>query len=266
MSGYLKYFKTELVMGLQYKAAAISGLCTQFFWGILYCLLYEAFYSYANIDSISFKELICYVWLMQSFLAIIFIRVNNNDILNSIKNGTVAYELCRPYKIYYWWYIKILSKRYASVMLRSFPILIFAFLLPEPFRLNLPISLSSGILFIVSLLLGSLIVVGLSMIIHSITFFTLESKGISSIVCTISELLSGVAIPVPLLPNIIIKLTYYLPFRLIGDTPFRIYSGNIGINEAISTIFLQIIWVILLIFIGRIIINKALKKVCIQGG
>ena len=266
MKQYLSYFKLQLLTGLQYRTAALAGISTQFFWGFLYCMVYQAFYSHTSIDSMSFKELISYVWLNQALFSLVVLRMKDNEVLESIRNGTVAYELCRPYKLYYWWYIKILSKRYASVMLRSFPILIFAFLLPEPFRLDVPISVSSGILFIVSLLLGSLIVVGLSMIIHSISFFTLESKGISSIVCTISELLSGVAIPVPLLPNILIKLTYYLPFRLIGDTPFRIYSGNIGINEAISTIFLQVIWIILLIIIGRIIISKALKKVCIQGG
>ncbi len=266
MSGYLKYFKTEIAMGLQYQASAISGLCTQLFWGILYCLLYQAFYSYANIESISFKELICYVWLGQAFLSLMYLRINSSDILNSIKNGTVAYELCRPYDLYYWWYVKLLSKRLAAASLRALPIIIIGFILPEPYNLSLPISFMAFILFVVSLVLGLLVVIGLSMIIHSISFFTLESKGITSIFCTISELLSGIALPVPLLPAIIIKLTYYLPFRLMGDTPFRIYSGNIGISEATFTIILQIIWVIILIIIGRLVMKKALKKVCIQGG
>lgn len=266
MSGYLKYFKTELIMGLQYKVAAISGLCTQFFWGILYCLLYEAFYSHASIDAISFKEMICYVWLMQSFLSLIYLRVNDTEILENIKSGTVAYELCRPYSIYYWWYIRILSKKYAAVALRCLPVIIFAFLLPEPYRLALPLSLEAFVLFIISLILGSFVVVGLSMIIHSISFFTLESKGITSIVCSIGEILSGFAIPIPLLPNFLINITKYMPFRLIGDTPFRIYSGNINVIEAKELIILQIVWIILLVIIGNLLIKKALKKVCIQGG
>jgi len=266
MIGYLKYFKTELVMGLQYRTAAISGLCTQFFWGILYCLLYEAFYSYVNLDSISYKELICYVWLMQSFLLLINIRVNDSEILDSIKSGTVAYELCRPYNIYYWWYVKIISKKYAAITLRALPILILSFFLPEPFKMIFPPSLEAFILFIISLILGSFVVTALSMIIHSISFFTLESKGISSIICSISELLSGFALPIPLLPSILIRITNLLPFKLIGDTPFRIYSGNIGIMEARQTILLQIIWIIILIIIGQLIMNKVLKKVCLQGG
>lgn len=266
MSGYIKYLKTELIMGLQYKAAAISGLCTQIFWGILYCLLYEAFYSHANIDSISFKEIICYVWLMQAFFSLIYIRVNDAEILEKIKSGTVAYELCRPYSLYFWWYVKLLSKKYAAVALRCLPVLVISVLLPKPYRLILPISLEAFILFIISLILGSFVVVGICMIIHSITFFTLESKGITSIVCSIGELLSGFAIPVPLLPTILISITKYMPFRLIGDASFRIYSGNIGIIEAKEIIILQIVWIVVLIVIGNLLIKKALKKVCIQGG
>ena len=58
----------------------------------------------------------------------------------------------------------------------------------------------------------------------------------------------------------------YLPFRLIGDLPFRIYSGNIDTIYALKSIGLQIIWIIALTILGHLIMKKALKKVCIQGG
>lgn len=266
MSGYLKYFKTEIVMGFQYKAAAISGFFTQVFWGILYCLLYQAFYSYIVIDSISYKELINYVWLMQSFLVLLNIRASNGSLLKSIKDGTVAYELCRPYDLYNWWYIKIISIKYSGLILRGIPIILLSILLPAPFTLTLPVSLEAFILFIISLFIGSLLIVSVVMIMYSITFYTLDNKGISSIICSISDLLSGIGIPVPLLPSIIVTLTYFLPFRLMSDAPFRIYSGNIGIIEARYTIMLQIIWLIILIILGKILIKRALKKICIQGG
>ena len=52
MRAYLSYFKAELIVGLQYKTAALAGLSTQFFWGILYALVYTAFYEYTSVDSI----------------------------------------------------------------------------------------------------------------------------------------------------------------------------------------------------------------------
>jgi len=266
MIGYLSYFKTRLVAGLQYKVAAIAGISTQVFWGLLYCFLYQAFYSKASISDISFKEIITYVWLNQSFIALIYINVKDVDILTSIVDGTVAYELVRPYHLYNWWYIKLLAGKISSCLLRFIPILLLGFLLPSPFNLSLPYSILSFCLFFISLLLGTLLLCGILMIIHSIAFYTINYKGIFSISCQLMALVSGFVIPVPLLPDIIKKITYYMPFRLIGDLPFRIYSGNINTTIALQDITLQLIWIVIIIIIGFSLMSRALKKVFIQGG
>lgn len=208
----------------------------------------------------------CYVWLNQAFFYLILIAIKDEQILEQIKNGTVAYELCRPYDLYWWWYLKHLSKRYAGVLLRCFPVIILALFLPKPYNLSPPISIKAFILFIIALFLGSLLITSICMIINIITFFTYNDKGISSIIYTIGGLLSGIDIPLPLLPVTLLALTEYLPFRLISDLSQRVYSGNISITYGINSIILQIIWIIILVIIGRLLMKKALSKVSIQGG
>ena len=266
MTGYLSYFKLQIITGLQYKVAAIAGLCTQFFWGFLYVMIYQAFYSHADNSTINFTELVTYVWLNQAFFALIYIRMKDSDILNSIKTGTVAYELCRPYDLYNWWYIKMIAKKYASLFLRFLPIILVSFLLPKPYALTLPKSPLSFTLFLITLVLGSLVLTAILMIIQSITFFTYNEGGISQILFLIAELLAGAFLPLPLMPDIIQKISYCLPFRLVGDLPFRVYSGNININDALINIGFQLFWIFMLIVIGKCIMKYALKKVVIQGG
>ena len=186
--------------------------------------------------------------------------------MKSIKNGTEAYELCRPYNLYNWWYIKCLSNKYSAVALRFLPIIILGLLLPEPFKLGLPDSMLSFILFIISLILGSFVLSAITMIIQSIAFFTNEGKGISDIIYILADLFSGLLFPLPLMPKLVQNIGKYLPFRLIGDFPFRIYSGNFSISYALNAIMLQFVWIIILISIGQIVMKIALKKVCIQGG
>lgn len=266
MKAYLSYLKTEIIAGFQYKASALAGLATQFFWGIILAMIYKAFYSHTTIESINFQELICYVWLGQAFFSIIYININDNEITTEILNGTVAYELCKPYNLFWWWFIKLLAKRYSAVILRFFPVIVFSLLLPKPYNLTLPITLLAFILFIISMILGSVIVSMLNVLIRLITFFTMQEKGLTSIICRIGDLLAGMILPLPLLPEIFLKISEYLPFRLVGDLPFRIYSGNIATNYALKSIMLQVIWIILLIIIGMSLMKKALKKACIQGG
>ncbi len=99
-----------------------------------------------------------------------------------------------------------------------------------------------------------------------ISFFTYHDKGITSLICIIGGLLSGIDIPLPLMPEKLLIITEYLPFRLIGDLSSRLYSGNIGISYGLKSILLQIIWIIILIVIGKKVMKHALKKVSVQGG
>ena len=266
MRGYLSYFKAEIKAGLQYKTAALSGLTTQFFWGIIFALVYTSFYKHTEIEAINLSQLMDYVWLNQAFYTLIYLAIKDEDIMSSIKDGTVAYELLRPYDLYTWWYIKLIARRYALVLLRCIPIIIFALVLPEPYNLSLPLSFGSFLMFLFTLLLGTFLVTGVNMIVNSLAFFTNENKGISSVIYTLADLFEGGQIPLPLLSGVILVIASVTPFRFIEDLPFRLYSGHIDIMTGIKEVGIELIWILVFFIIGKLIIKKALNKVSIQGG
>ncbi len=266
MKLYLNYFKLRIETFLQYRSAAIAGLTTQFFWGLMMIFIYMALYQNADNVSMNLEQVIAYTWLHQAFYAFLAVRVMDSEIRDSIRSGNVAYEIIRPYNLYYWWYIKCVAKRIASGMLRVMPVIIVALLLPAPYGLPLPATFANFILFIISLFLGVLVVVGISMLVHTLGFYTYNEAGISSMLNSVMEFLAGELVPVALLPMFIQKGTYYLPFRLVCDLPFRLYSNNINITEGILGIGLQVGWILILIVIGNFIVKNALKKVFVQGG
>ena len=126
--------------------------------------------------------------------------------------------------------------------------------------------LSYILAIIISLIFGIFLVAALNLLVYTIAFYTYNSDGIGSILNVFIELLAGGLVPVVMLPLFIQKSTYYLPFRLISDLPFRTYSGNILALDALEGVVLQIIWLIILLFIGNLVVKKSLKKVFIQGG
>ena len=266
MKFYLHYFKLRIVTFLQYRSAAIAGLTTQFFWGIMMIFIYMALYQNADSVNMNLEAVISYTWLHQAFYAFLAVRIMDNEIRESIRSGNVAYEILRPYNLYYFWYIKCVAKRIASGMLRAWPVIIVASLLPKPYGLPLPATFTNFLLFIISLFLGVLVVSGINMLVHTIGFYTYNEAGISGMLNSVMEFLAGELVPVALLPMFIQKGTYYLPFRLVCDLPFRLYSNNIGISEGLLSIGLQVIWIIILFVIGNMIVKKSLKKVFVQGG
>ena len=68
------------------------------------------------------------------------------------------------------------------------------------------------------------------------------------------------------MPNIWQKICYLLPVSLATDLPFRIYTGNISISRGVVFIGIQFIWILVLVVVGNLLLNRILKKVIIQGG
>lgn len=267
MKKYLAFFRIRFVNGLQYRAAAYAGIATQFAWGGMTILMFWAFYKEnAQTFPMSFEQLSTYLWLQQAFLALFMAWFFENDIFNNISNGNIAYELCRPINIYTMWFVRNMASRSSKAVLRSFPILVVVAFLPVPFGMTLPVSAQAGLLFIVSILLGFLVLVAFTMLIYISSFYTISPMGIRILSVSVVEFLSGAIIPLPFLPNKIRTIFELLPFASMQNTPFMIYVGNIEGHEAINSILLQVFWLITLLIVGMLLMHKALKKVVVQGG
>ena len=73
MRQYISFFKLKFAVGLQYKAAALAGMSTQFFFGIIYVSVYIAFYQSDSSNlPMPLNQLVSFLWLNQCFFALIF--------------------------------------------------------------------------------------------------------------------------------------------------------------------------------------------------
>ncbi len=267
MNAYFSIFRIRLITGIQYRIAAFAGIFTQFFWGFLFAMIYEAFYDNVTVvPPISLQQLISYVWLQQAFLWLTILWMRDSQIFNLITSGNIAYELCRPCALYEFWYTKLVAQRLAAALLRCLPILVISFWLPLPYNLSLPASFTALGLFMITLALGLLVLVAVSMFIYISVFVTMSPAGSIMIFGIIGEFFSGGIVPIPLMPGWLQTVAYLLPFRLASDLPFRVYSGNIPVNEAITSIAVQLIWLFVLVLAGKIALAKALNRVVVQGG
>ena len=268
MRSYLNYFKLNLITNLQYRAAAIAGISTQIFFGIVYVMVYLALYeSNKGVNApMNMQNLITYLWLGQAFFAMTYPFLKDKELLGMIKNGNLAYELVRPQNFYFKFYIKMLAERIISCLLRFSPILVLAFILPKPYKMALPISINNFIVFLLGLILSVLLISSLNILVHIITMFTIGDLGVINMYLITSELFMGSLVPLPFLPKILIKIGNFLPFRFIGDFPYRVYSGDIPLSEGKILLLFSLIWLIVIIIAGLIVSKIALKKAVIQGG
>lgn len=269
MRSYISYFKLRFITNLQYRAAALAGISTQLFFGFIFILVYYAFYK-SNPNSslpMEWNDLVTYIWLQQAFYSLIYPYERDQELLNMISDGNLAYEIIRPQNIFIKFYIKMVAKKMVNALLRSVPVIIIAFLLPHPFNLSLPNSFSNLLLFILSMFSSCFLISVLIVIVHFLVMFTIDSKGTITIYSVIVEVFSGNSgVPLPFFPSWLLVVANILPFKYICDLPFRVYSNSISINEGIILFSESIIWIIVFLIIGLLISKFALKKAVIQGG
>ena len=268
MKTYISIFKIKFINNIQYRTAALAGIATQLFFGLVFIMVYLAFYQSGTNNNLpmNWHELASYLWLNQIFFTMIYIWQKDKELLIMIKDGNIAYELCRPINFYKKWFATMYGSRISALLLRFLPVTIVALLLPEPYKLYPPITIEAFILFLIAIILSSLIVTSIAMLIHVITIFTIDERGVMTILMVLGEIFSGGTIPLSFFPNLLKKIAYILPFRYIVDLPFRIYSGNISITNAIPDLTNGIIWLITITLLGYQLSKQATKKAIIQGG
>lgn len=267
MNKYLSFFRLRFTTGLQYRTAALAGIITQFAWGFLEILVYQAFYeSEPEAFPMSFQATASYVWMQQAFLAFFATWMMENDIFDSILNGNISYSLCRPVRIYNMWFFQSMAGRVSRAVLRCFPILLIAFFLPAPYRMSKPASIQHFVVFLITLLLGLLVTVAFCMLVYVLTFFTISPQGLRLVFTSMVEFFAGAIIPLPFFPGNWQRILELLPFASMQNVALRIYSGSMSGAEIKRAVILQLIWLTALIVSGSLLGRLAERKMTIQGG
>lgn len=267
MRKYVSFFKLRFGMGLQYRAAALAGVATQGAWGMMEIIIYSAFYkSGSDAFPMTMQATASYIWLQQSFLMLFMTWFVENEIVDAIQSGGVAYELCRPIDLYDMWFARTVANRLSSGVLRCLPILVVAFFVPAPYGLVLPPDIGTFLLFLFTITLGFLVTVTLCMLIYVLTFFTMSPKGLQIFSVTIIDFMSGGVIPIPFFPDGIRRVLELLPFGSMQNVPFRVYSGDITGGDCLEAILVQIFWFIAITGIGKLLCGIAIRQVKVQGG
>lgn len=266
MRFYLSYFKLRFISGLQYRFAAIAGILTQFFFGIVIIMVYLAFYDSNATAPMTIAETVTYLWLNQCFYSLLSLEYKDNEIVNMIKKGEIVYELTRPKNVYFMWFFKVVGQRLSMATLKSIPFVIVLLILPYPYKLLPPSSLPAFLLFMISIFVGIFLMASVITFFNVIVLKTMDEKGITTIFGALADLFSGGFVPIPFFPGFLQKIADFLPFKYVSDVPFRIYSGNISLHDGLYGILIQLLWCVILITIGYLSTKRLLKRVVVQGG
>ena len=263
MKASLSVFRLRRRLETQYRGAALGGILCQLFFGLVLIALYRALYA-GKPQPMPFSHVATYVWLQQAFFRMLL--ASDADLMDKIRTGGIAYDLCRPLSLYGFYYARILAQKLTGSLLRAAPMLVFAMLLPEGWGISPPASAPALLWGLAALCLGFICVSSLENITMAFTMRTLDSRGMQAMLNLLMMFLAGNILPLTLFPDSWQKIITLLPYAQLLDTPIRIYTGQYALERAPQALLIQLVWITLLVALGEWLWARHQKRLIIQGG
>lgn len=263
MKPYQAVFQAHFRSLLQYRAAALAGMGTQVFWGLLRVMIFTAFYrSTGTTQPMALSQTITYLWLTQALLLLLPWHPDPS-VEEMVHTGNVAYELTKPVDLYNLWYARSVAQRTAPILLRCPLVAATALLL---FGMRAPASVTSAVLFGLSIVGAVMLGASITVLLTLSLLWTLSSRGVVTVSTACVNLFSGALVPLQLFPDWAQSTLDGLPFRGLLDTPFRLYLGTLAGHAAALALAHQFGWALLLMLMGRLLLGTAQRRIVVQGG
>ncbi|MGW2833228.1 ABC-2 family transporter protein [Streptomyces sp. NPDC001286] len=120
--------------------------------------------------------------------------------------------------------------------------------------------------FVLSLLLGQLVLYHVMLLLDQMCFWTVRNSAAMLILIFAQNLMSGVYAPLWFFPAWFRTLSTFLPFQATLNVPLSLYVGRIELSDAPLQLTIQAGWVVLLHLFTRFLWRRAARRVISQGG
>lgn len=265
MRSYWALFAARARTLLQYRAAAFAGLVTQWVFGFVMISVMIAFYEQTSVPQpMTLAQVITYTWIGQAMLG--FLPWNADaETIDSIRMGTVAYDLTRPIDLYTHWYARVVALRVAPTLLKSIPMFIIAtFVMPSEYAMRWP-AFSTVLVWFASLMGMLLLSCSFTVILQTTVLWMVRGEGIMRIMPHFVTLFSGMVIPLPLFPGWMQSFLQYQPFAGLSF-PSLLLSGSMPVTMIGQVLLLQVFWSVCFIVFGRWMMRRGLRRLTVAGG
>jgi ABC-2 type transport system permease protein len=262
LQAYWYIAKMRILTTLAYRFEVFAAVGSQLILMLAAVFLWETAYSGGSSTTMQLNQIVTYT-ILSILLGSVFICNVQDTIYRKVRDGTIVVDFYRPITLLGCYLADDLGSMMSSVVNKVLPLFLLASLF---FKMPLPSSFTSFLLFIPSCLLSYAILWLLSAIVGLISFWFMELGNMGMVKDSIVRILSGSIVPLWFFPSSVQIISKFLPFQYTYQTPLAIYIGQITPLDAMIAMFIQLIWIALLYGILYAVWNKAKKKTLIQGG
>ena len=263
MRVYLTAARLSLRRYLAYRSSAAAGVATNTVFGCIRAFVLVALWKQKpEINGWDEADAVTYAFLTQALIAPMGVFMAGTELGPRIRSGDVAVDLYRPVDFQAWWLSLDLGRALGAGILRSVPPVLFGLLL---FPVRLPLDPLRWLEFALCCVLGYTVSFALRYAASLVAFWTMDERGISSIMTTAGMFCSGLIIPLTIMPGLLGEVVRLTPWAAVVQTPINVLLGTQsgGFGYALG---FAALWALGLLAFGRLLTGVARRKVVVQGG
>lgn len=248
---------------LAYRAAAMAGLFTNLFFGLLRAAVLVALYgSRTVVTGISIEGAITYTGITQGIIGYLSL-FNWYELMSTVYSGAIASDLVKPLNYYQFWMAQDFGRAMAQLILRGLPIMV---VYAVAFDITTPTSITQGLVILASMLLAWNISFSWRFLLNLSSFWVPNAVGILRFGFVLSWFLSGFLMPIRYFPDWLQQICYLTPFPHLINTIVEIYLGVISGTELLKIFMLQVGWALGLMVLSNLVLRAGIRRLVISGG
>jgi ABC-2 type transport system permease protein len=180
-----------------------------------------------------------------------------------VKSGAIDTDLMKPLDFHVYMLARSIGEMFIGVGVLGLPALLIAYIF---LGVQFPPDVWATVLFILSLVLGFLLLFHLNFILGSLAIVALDIRHVSWAYFSLIRFLGGQIVPLWLFPPLIAAIAEVLPFKGTYYIPISIYIGKLTGMDAVRALEFQVVWLVALVLLSRLLWSWAHHRLVVQGG
>lgn len=249
--------------GLTYRAAALAGLVTNLFFGLVRAEVLVALYGEREqVAGLSVQDAITYTGLTQA--VIVYLSIFGwFELMNAVHQGEVAADLLKPMRLFTFWLAQDLGRALVGLLLRGLTVMFVYALI---FDLTYPSGLVQWAALLLTLALSWLLSFAYRFLVNLSAFWSPDAKGIGRFAFVVVMFFSGFLMPLRFFPGWVQALAYLTPFPHMLNTVVEVYLGVLTGPALVRALLLQAFWAACLVALCEVVLARATRRLVILGG
>lgn len=246
-----------------YRWATIAGVFTNTIFGFIRAYVFVAmFAAVKTVGGYSLRDALTYTFVSQAMLMPLYMW-GWQEIADTVYSGQVATDLYRPFDYELYWLSQDLGRATYHGIMRGFPPFLIGALF---FSLRIPTHAETWVAFVLSFYLAVAVSFALRFMVNLSAFWIIDVRGVMGLSAAAWTLFSGFAIPIAFFPAGVASAIRHLPFVAMLEMPMDVFLERVRGTELLTTLGVQLMWVVVLLAAGRLLLRGATRKLVVQGG